>query len=169
MNKAEMYWQTYLNFEKDFLMFCKYIYVTDEKDHSQLNVYSPAIADKFIVVCTEIEALSKEIYYNLTNSRCTIDKDIKFDNVCLSYIDKIYKISEKRVAITSTLVNLTNEKNFIIRPLNKAKEIGDHSCAWKKAYNAVKHDRYNNLYKATMQNFLKALATLYLLNILFYP
>ena len=31
MNKAELFWQTYLNFEKELLEVAKYIYITDEK------------------------------------------------------------------------------------------------------------------------------------------
>ena len=31
MNKSELFWQTYLNLEKDLLEVAKYIYITDEK------------------------------------------------------------------------------------------------------------------------------------------
>lgn len=76
MNKKDIFWQTYLNLEKEVIEVSKYIFITDEVTirtdgketpiscDSQLRVFSPHIADLLVRCCVQIEALSKELYYN---------------------------------------------------------------------------------------------------------
>ena len=64
MEKKEIFWQTYLNLEKELLEVAKYIYITDEINDNQLKVYSPHLADLLVRTCIEIEALSKELYFD---------------------------------------------------------------------------------------------------------
>lgn len=75
MNKSEIFWQTYLNLEKEVLEVTKYIFVTDEIQlsskegtqnapcNSQLETFSPFIADLLVNCCVQIEAISKELYF----------------------------------------------------------------------------------------------------------
>jgi hypothetical protein len=58
-----------------------------------------------------------------------------------------------------------NEENRILTPLNKANKRGSGSCDWKKAYQAVKHNRTANLKKGNIKNLLKALGALFILNV----
>ena len=70
MNKSEMFWQTYLNLEREFIDVSKHVYITDvklvnkngnvseESCQTQLEVFSPYIADLIIQCCVQIEALS---------------------------------------------------------------------------------------------------------------
>ena len=68
MNKANIFWQTYLNLENEILDLSKYIYITDtttkidsrtktiknvECKH-QLDTYSSYIADLLVRCCVEI-------------------------------------------------------------------------------------------------------------------
>ena len=58
-----------------------------------------------------------------------------------------------------------NEGNLTLKPLHKAFKRGTSSSKWQQAYQAVKHDRINNLKKGNIGNLLLALGALYILNI----
>lgn len=163
MNRSEMFWQTYLKIENEMLEISKYIYITDEPNDRQLNVFSPHIADLLIRVCVEIEAISKELYYNIDGEKKRGDNSLKFDVECLKEIDKVYNTSKKMVYVSCPMFNLTKDNNRMFRPLNKAHKT--QGTAWESAYQAIKHDRYESLSKGTVRNLLHALGALYLLNI----
>lgn len=55
-------------------------------------------------------------------------------------------------------------KNSILKPLHKSDKRGTSGSKWKQAYQAIKHDRTNNLKVATVENLLNALGALYILN-----
>ena len=73
--KADIFWQTYLNLEKEAIDLSKYVYITDEVSvnlngsvinqtvNSQLETFSPYIADLLVSCCIQIESISKEIYF----------------------------------------------------------------------------------------------------------
>ncbi len=75
MKKSDIYWQTYLNLEKEVIEVSKFIFITDEKTvikngvelvescNTQLETFSPHIADLLVRCCVQIEAISKELYY----------------------------------------------------------------------------------------------------------
>lgn len=163
MNKSEIFWQTYLKIEREMLEIAKYIYVTDENNEGQLNVYSPHIADLLVRTCIEIEALSKELYFNLGGPKQRGDKSLMFDIDCLKLIDINYKTSKKKVLISCLSFNLTKDKNKEFRPLKEAHK--KQGTDWERAYQAVKHDRYSSLSKGTILNLIHAIGALYLLNI----
>lgn len=54
-------------------------------------------------------------------------------------------------------------KIAFLTPLKKADERS--KTVWSKAYQAVKHDRYNSLYQGNIKALLHSEAALYLLNI----
>lgn len=175
MNKAEMFWQTYLNLEKELLEVSKYIYITDEKliyskgslkrekYNIQLEVFSPHIADLIVRTCVEIEAISKELYFELGGTKARGDKDLFFDEDCLGQLDINCKSSKKVVLITCPAFNLTDDQNRMFKPLKNAHK--RQGTDWEKAYQAVKHDRYSSICHGTVKNFIHALGALYLLNI----
>ena len=173
MNKAEMFWQTYLNLEKELLEVAKYIYITDEKlvysggvlkkekYTKQLDVFSPLIADLIVRTCIEIEAVSKELYFELGGTKTRGDKDLFFDEDCLKLIDMKCKSSKKIVMIACSFFNLTDESNRVFKPLKEAHK--RQGTDWERAYQAVKHDRYSSVSCGTIKNFIHALGALYLL------
>lgn len=177
MNKGNMYWQTYLNLENEFLELSKYIYITDTitkidsrtkvvknvKCNDQLATYSNYIADLLIRCCIEIEAVSKELYFDNGGTKERGGHDVYFDTDCLKLLNEKWNIANKVVLIVASNFNLQNDENRILAPLRKADERSKN--IWSKAYQAVKHDRYNSLYLGNIRALLNAMAALYLLNI----
>lgn len=177
MERSQLFWQTYLNLEKELLETAKYIYITDEITiHSrgrlvsepcktQLETFSPHIADLLIRTCVEIEAISKELYYNFGGPKARGDKDIYFDEDCLKLIDIKCKTHKKVVVVSCVSFNLTKDENLYLKPLKEAHK--RQGTDWEKAYQALKHDRYSSLSKGTVKSLLHAMGALYLLNIYF--
>lgn len=122
MNKSELFWQTYLNLEKELIDLSKYIYITDEKIRyknkklieekcdTQLETFSPYIADLIVRTCVEIEAISKELYFELGGTKSRGTKDLFFDEDCLKQIDIKCHSSKKIVLITCPFFTLNDEK-----------------------------------------------------------
>lgn len=175
MKKSDIYWQTYINLEKEVIEMSKYIFVTDvktinrnglevlEKCSTQLLTFSPHIADLLVRCCVQIEAISKELYYDLNGEKKRGDNTIKFDEDCLKLIDIKWETHNKRVLVVAPFFNLTKDENRVLRPLKEAhKRQGTY---WEKAYQAVKHDRYACLYVGNVKALIQALAALYLLNV----
>ncbi|MBE6595408.1 MAG: hypothetical protein E7644_06370 [Ruminococcaceae bacterium] len=175
MKKSDIFWQTYLNLEKDAMEVSKYIFFTDEilvnrngtlvtqSCNTQLNTFSPHIADLLVRCCVQIEAISKELYFDNGGTKARGDSSILFDEDCLKLIDIKWKTHNKVVMIASPSFNLTKDENRIFKPLKEAhKRQGTY---WEKAYQAVKHDRYSCLQHGNVKAFIQALAALYLLNI----
>ena len=175
MKKSDIFWQTYLNLEKDAMEVSKYIFFTDEilvnrngtlvtqSCNTQLNTFSPHIADLLVRCCVQIEAISKELYFDNGGTKARGDSSILFDEDCLKLIDIKWKTHNKVVMIASPSFNLTKDENRIFKPLKEAhKRQGTY---WEKAYQAVKHDRYSCLQHGNVKAFIQALSALYLLNI----
>ena len=171
MKKSDIFWQTYLKIEKELLEVAKYIYVTDEKivNHnsqkytSQLETFSPYIADLIIRTCIEIEAISKELYFDFGGTKTRGSKEIFFDEDCLKLLDIKCQTHKKVVLLSCLSFNLTKEENTVFKPLREAHK--RQGTDWEKAYQALKHDRYSSICKGTIKNLIHALAALYLLNI----
>lgn len=175
MKKASIFWQTYLNLEKELLDLSKYIFITDEilenqegqvstrTCNSQLEVFSPYIADLLVRCCIQIEAISKELYFDVGGEKQRGDSSLLFDTDCLKEIDKKWATHNKVVLVVSPSFNLTTDNNIFLKPLKEAHK--KQGTDWERAYQAVKHDRYSSLQKGTVKAFLHALAALYLLNL----
>lgn len=175
MNKSDIFWQTYLSLEKEFINVSNFIFITDEittHEHgeevtkpcnSQLETFSPYIADLLIRCCVQIEAISKELYYDIGGTKQRGDKNLFFDEDCLKLIDIKWAIHDKRVLVITPFFNLTKEENRVLRPLKNAhKRAGTF---WEKAYQAVKHDRFASLKDGNIKALLHSMAALYLLNL----
>lgn len=175
MNKSDIFWQTYLNLEKEVIEVSRYIFITDEitvrKDgaettqayDAQLNTFSPHLADLLVRCCVQIEAISKELYHANGGTKPRGDKTLFFDEDCLKLIDIKWATHNKRVLVVAPFFNLTKDGNRVLRPLKEAhKRSGAY---WEKAYQAVKHDRFASLKYGNVKAVLHALAALYLLNV----
>lgn len=175
MKKSDIFWQTYLNLEKEVIEVSRYIFFTDEVlvngnggiitqvCNTQLETFSPHIADLLVRCCVQIEAISKELYFDNGGTKVRGDSNIFFDEDCLKLIDIKWKTHNKLVTVVASSFNFTKEENRILKPLKEAhKRQGTY---WEKAYQAVKHDRYSSLQKGNVKALIQALAALYLLNI----
>ena len=145
MDKKELFWQSYINFENELLEFSKYVYVSDENGNDQLKVYSPYICDFIVRVCIEIEAISKELYFDNGGTKARGDTNLMFDTDCLKLIDKVFATHRKVVLVTCSLFNLVKEENLSFKPLKEAHK--HQGTEWERAYQAVKHDRYTSISK----------------------
>lgn len=151
MKKSDIFWQSYLSLEKELIEVSKFIYIADEVNtheggkevarscDSQLMTFSPHIADLLIRCCVQVEAISKELYYDNGGAKLRGDSSIYFDEDCLKLVDIKWATHNKRVMVVAPFFNLTKDENRILRPLKEAhKRAGTY---WEKAYQAVKHDR----------------------------
>lgn len=175
MEKSNIFWQTYLNLEKEVIEVSKYIFFTDEvlvnsKDsiisqpcNTQLETFSPYIADLLVRCCVQIEAISKEIYFDIGGTKKRGDGKISFNEDCLKLIDIKWQTHNKTVMVVAPFFNFTKDENRILKPLKEAhKRQGTY---WERAYQAVKHDRYSFLQKGNVKALIQATAALYLLNV----
>lgn len=175
MKKSDIFWQTYLNLEREAIEVSKYIFFTDEVSvnsnggiitqtcNTQLETFSPYIADLLVRCCVQIEAISKELYFDNGGTKARGDSSILFDEDCLKLIDIKWQTHNKIVMVVAPFFNFTKDENLILRPLREAhKRQGTY---WERAYQAVKHDRYSSLHKGNVKAFIHALAALYLLNL----
>lgn len=175
MKKSDIFWQTYLNLEKEAIEVSKYIFFTDEvlvngkggivaqSCNTQLETFSPHIADLLVRCCVQIEAISKELYFDNGGTKARGDSSILFDEDCLKLIDIKWQTHNKTVMVVAPFFNFVKDENRILKPLKEAhKRQGTY---WEKAYQAVKHDRYSSLHKGNVKAFIHALVALYLLNL----
>ena len=162
MNRSDIFWQTYLNLEKELLDVSKFIYLTDSRN-GQLETFSPHIADLLVRTCIEIEAISKELYFDYGGEKARGDSALYFDEDCLKLIDKKCKTHKKVVMVTCPYFDFSKEENQSFRPLKEAHK--RQGTDWERAYQALKHDRYSSINQGTVKNFIHALGALYLLNI----
>lgn len=161
-----LYWSVYKNLEKELLETARHIHFCD----NQLSVYSIRIADLLVRTCIEIEALSKELYRSLGGNINPTDangasRPLYFDTDCLKLLEDKWDISKKEVIISSSEFYFKSYGS--LTPLKKSYKRGTSGSKWKQAYQAVKHDRYNNLKVGNVSNLIEAMAALFLLN-LFY-
>ena len=175
MKKSDIFWQTYLNLEKEAIEVSKYIFFTDEvlvngkggivaqSCNTQLETFSPHIADLLVRCCVQIEAISKELYFDNGGTKARGDSSILFDEDCLKLIDIKWQTHNKTVMVVAPFFNFVKDENRILKPLKEAHN--RQGTYWEKAYQAVKHDRYSSLHKGNVKAFIHALAALYLLNL----
>lgn len=175
MNKAELFWQTYRNLEKEVLDLSKYVSFTDNTTKTNKNgiknmenvhlleTYSPYIADLLVRCCVEIESISKELYFDNGGSKQRGSNDIYFDTDCIDLIEQKWSVGNKIVIVSASNFDFKKNENIYLTPLKDANRRS--KTYWAKAYQAVKHDRYNSLYRGNIKALLLAMAALYLLNI----
>jgi hypothetical protein len=157
---TQFFWNSYKRLEKEVLSLAEVIHISDD----QLGVYSPKIGDLLVRTAIECEALSKELYHANGGTKPN-GKDLYFDTDCFGLLEEKWRISKKKILVTSPYVYFLNEENRVLNPLHKANKRGSSSSNWQKAYQAVKHDRVKSLKSGNIGNLLLAMGALYILNI----
>lgn len=157
---TNLYWSVYKNLEKEVIRLSDYVHVDD----NQLSIYSVKIAELLIRCSVEIESISKDLYIRLGGT-IPEDKDLYFDTDCLQLIEDNWLLSKKKIILAAPNFYFKEEENKILTPLYKANRRGTTGSDWKRAYQAVKHNRVANLYKGNIKNLIRGLAGLFILNI----
>jgi hypothetical protein len=121
------------------------------------------IADLLIRCVVEIEAIVKELYFKNGGTK-TDDNNLYFDTDCMAHLESLWGLSKKVVLISSIYCFISDEKK-ILYPFHKAYKRGTSGADWAKAYQAIKHNRTEELKKGNIYNLIKAAAVLFILNI----
>jgi hypothetical protein len=164
--KSNLYWQVYKNLEKEVLEISNYIYFSDD----QLGVYSLKNAELIIRAAIEVEGIAKSLYEQNGGNMNLVDntgknRDLYFDTDCLNYLESSWKLNKKKVFVTSPYFYFDKDENKILTPLYKANKRGTSGVDWKQAYQAIKHNRTDNINKANIKHLIRIMAALYLLNV----
>ncbi|WP_028865664.1 hypothetical protein [Psychromonas aquimarina] len=159
---SNLYWPIYKNIEKEALELSNLVHFDD----SQMAVYSVKISELLIRCSVEIESISKDLYIE-DGGTVPTDRDLYFDTDCLKHLEEKWLLSKKVLVLSSSNFHYKDEKNKTLKPLHKAHKRGTSGSDWKKAYQAVKHERVKSLAKGNIGNLLRALGALFILNIYF--
>ena len=174
MDKPIIFWETYLNLENELIELSKSIFFTDVKTikgkdgyveqpcNSQLETFSPLLCDLLVQTCVQIEAVSKELYFESGGEKNRGDSNLFFDEDCLKLIDKKWQTHNKVVLVTSHYCNFVKDENYVLKPLREAHK--RKGTCWERAYQGVKHDRYNSMPMGNVKVLIHAMAALFLLN-----
>ncbi len=159
-----LYWSVYKNLEKELVNLANIINFDDQQD----SVYSIHIVDLLIRTAVEIEAISKHLYEANGGNMHPIDdqgdsRPLYFDSDCIQELDIKWRLAKKVVNVVASNFYFEKEENLVLRPLKDCNKQGHGR--WKKAYQAVKHDRVESLKVGNIGNLVRAMAALYLLNI----
>ena len=157
-----LYWPVYKNLEKELLELSDLVHMDDQ----QLSIYSVKISALLIRCAVEIESISKELYVKYGGS-IPSDRDMYFDTDCLQFLEDKWNISKKIVILSSLNFHFQNESNRVLTPLHKSYKRGSSGSDWKKAYQAVKHERVKNLHKGNVGNLIRGMGALFILNLYF--
>ncbi len=156
---TNIYWPVYKNLEKELLNLTYSIHIDD----TQLNVYSSKILDLIIRCAIEIESISKELYLQEGGTK---KGNIKYDETAIKLLNKKWSLDKKIVIISSANCFQTNR---ILIPLEKKepRENGKLTFKWNLCYQAIKHNRRENLPDGNLENLFSILSALFLLNVYF--
>ena len=90
-------------------------------------------------------------FYDLTPcpDKCSRFNQLFFDTDCIDYLESLWKLSKKKVLVSSPHLYLEEELNTVLTPLKKANKRGSSSSDWLRAYQAIKHNRAANLKKGS--------------------
>ena len=155
-----IFWNIYKNIERELIEISNIIHIDD----NQLSIYSPKITELLIRTVVEVEAISKELYFENGGDKEN-DNQLFFDTDCIDFLEKKWLLSKKKVIVSASNFYFNDEDNKVLTPLKKANKRGSSSSKWLIAYQAVKHNRNNSLSKGNLKNLIGALAGLYVLNI----
>lgn len=155
-----LYWNVYRSLERELLDIADTIHIDDK----QLSTYSTRIANLLVCTVIEIESISKELYFREGGSMPD-ERDLYFDTDCLALLESKWTLSKKVVMISNPILYTIDPSNQCFTPLHKAFKRGTSGSDWKKAYQAVKHDRSGSLSQGNVKHFIRALGGLFLLNL----
>jgi len=155
-----LYWSVFKNLEKELITLSNQIHFDDK----QLAVYSVKISELLIRCSVEIESIAKDLFL-ANGGQIPSDSDLYFDTDCLELLESKWSLSAKQVVVSAQNFYFSHADNQILTPLNKANKRGTSGADWKKAYQAVKHNRTFSLSKGNLKHLIRAMAALYLLNV----
>ena len=169
LEKKNLYISVYRRLEKEVMALADSILFDD----TQKNVYSSIIGDNILRCSADIEAISKDLYYRFKPEEKTEEEDtkLKFDYQCIKLLIQEWKIDKKKIRISHPnmyfseceLTPLLHSEKGVKEDPNKPNNTD--ICRWKQAYQKIKHNRTENISKATVWNMLNALGALYILNL----
>ena len=90
------------------------------------------------------------------------ERYLNYDFDCLKLLDQLWKLSRKKIILSTPSMYFEKEENLVFTPLKKAHK-GDAN--WQKAYQAVKHNRVESLRKANIRVLICIMGALYVLNL----
>lgn len=156
---TNIYWPVYKNLEKELLNLTYSIHI----DNSQLKVYSSKILDLIIRCAIEIESISKELYLEEGGADTG---NIKYDETAIKFLNKKWLLDKKVVIISSANCFQTNK---ILIPFEKKepRKNGKLTFKWNLCYQAIKHNRRENLPNGNLENLFSIISALFLLNLYF--
>ena len=146
----QLFWNAYKRLEKEMLALSEVIHFSDD----QLGVYSSKSGDLLVRTVIEVEGLSKQLYFDNGGPKSR-DKHPYFDTDCLKFLEEKWSLSKKKISVNSPYFYFEKDENLIYTPLDKAFNNGKDSSKWQRAYQAVKHDRCNNLEDVISAIFFK--------------
>lgn len=155
-----LYWPIYKNLEREVVELSNQIHFDD----IQLSVYSVKICELLLRCVVEVEAISKDLYFKNGGIQ-PIDRDLYFDTDCLNLLEDKWNLSKKQIIVSSVNFYFDDVDNKVLTPLRKANKRGTSAADWEKAYQAVKHNRTQNLSKGNIKHLIRAMAALFLLNL----
>lgn len=159
---TNLYWSVYKNLEKELIELSNQIHFDDK----QISIYSVKISELLIRCCVEIESISKDLFFRLGGT-LPEDGELYFDTHCLQLLETNWLLSKKKIILSAPNFYFKDDENRVITPLYKSYKRGSSGSDWKKAYQAVKHNRVKNLTDGNIKNLIKAMAALFILNIYF--
>jgi hypothetical protein len=78
-----IFWNIYKNIERELIEISNIIHMDD----NQLSIYSPKITELLIRTVVEVEAISKELYFENGGDKEN-DNQLFFDTDCIDFLEK---------------------------------------------------------------------------------
>jgi hypothetical protein len=157
---SNLYWPIYKNLEREVIELSNLVHFDD----NQMSVYSVKITELLIRSSVEIESISKDLFL-ANGGEPPEERDLYFDTDCLKFLDEKWQLSKKVLILSSINFHFENDINKVITPLHKSFKRGTSGSDWKKAYQAVKHERVKSLDKGNIGHMIRALGALFILNL----
>lgn len=169
--------EDYLNFENDFLDFIKYVPLDEKHD----DVWSLKLANQLLLIGSSIDSFLKYlmpegIEYTTKKYYDTYGSNICGNHAYLMNLGRSVNLHRNDRTNMSTFRfifeecdELSKRTVYVLRnkkQINPFKKWGkDQAPDWWKVYTKIKHDKFKNRKKATLDIVLGALAALFLLNV----
>lgn len=177
LNHLNPFWLHYLSLEKSLIEISDYVAITK----SNFTTYSLKNMQLYFAICVETESVFEQIYKSVNKGKSVGSNISRNMNMLFNHFPEVKN--------TTVILNITGE-NLLLKPFeamfynheieieekNKKKGSADRDVqsaksrkrisSWWRAYNGVKHQRFENFNQANLGNLLEALAALHVLNIL---
>lgn len=143
------YWRYYLVLEKQFSDLTRYV----ELSLDNFSTYSIEFVHQIQSICSEIDVMMKVMSgYNSTERKCIADYAAQ---ILPNYPDIInWEVKVRDISF---------------KPYDGwSASAAASSLSWWEAYNDVKHGRDGNYKKASLENTLKSLMGLYLIEMIYF-